>query len=180
MALYEILYGRRYRFPVHWEEVEEKRILGPKIIARIVQVIDKIKDIIKSVQDRQTSYADLLRKAIEFEAGEKIFLKVAPIKGVLRFDNKEKLRPQFIGPFKILDRIGNVTYLLALSPRPSAIHNVFHMSILRKYAHDPKHVISYDSLEVQKDLTYKDVPLEIIEMKIHALWKKEIASIKVR
>ncbi|XP_022867791.1 uncharacterized protein LOC111387467 [Olea europaea var. sylvestris] len=148
--------------------------------ALYVQVIDKIRDRIKSAQDRQKSYADQRRKSIEFEVGEKVFLKVAPIKGVLRFGKKGKLRPRFIDPFEILDRIENVAYRLALPPRLSVVHNVFHVSMLRKYVHDLEHVISYDSLEVQKDLTYEETPLEIVERKTHALRNKEIALVKVR
>ncbi|XP_022847497.1 uncharacterized protein LOC111370015 [Olea europaea var. sylvestris] len=105
---------------------------------------------------------------------------MAPIKGVLRFGKKGKLRPRFIGPFEILDRIGNVAYRLALPPRLSVVHNVFHVSMLRKYVHDSEHVISYDSLEVQKHLTYEETPLEIVERKTHALRNKEIALVKVR
>ncbi|XP_022868732.1 uncharacterized protein LOC111388279 [Olea europaea var. sylvestris] len=118
--------------------------------------------------------------SIEFEVSEKVFLKVAPIKRVLRFGKKGKLRPRFIGPFEILDKIGNVAYRPALPPRLSTVHNVFHVSMLRKYVHDPEYVISYDSLEVQKDLTYEETPLEIIEKKTHALRNKEIAMVKIR
>ncbi|XP_022847498.1 uncharacterized protein LOC111370016 [Olea europaea var. sylvestris] len=106
--------------------------------------------------------------------------RLAPIKGVLRFGKKGKLRPRFIGPFEILDRIGNVAYRLALPPRLSVVHNVFHVSMLRKYVHDSEHVISYDSLEVQKHLTYEETPLEIVERKTHALRNKEIALVKVQ
>jgi hypothetical protein len=154
--------------------------LGPEIIAMTVRAIDKIRDRIKVAQDRQKSYADQRRKSVEFEVGEKVFLKVAPMKGVLRFGKKGKLRPRFIGPFEILDRIGNVAYRLALPPRLSTVHNVFHVSMLRKYVHDPEHVINYDTLEVQKDLTYEEAPMEIIERKVHALRNKEVALVKIR
>ncbi|XP_022863071.1 uncharacterized protein LOC111383219 [Olea europaea var. sylvestris] len=108
-----------------------------------------------------------------------IFLKVAPIKGVLRFGKKGKLRPRFIGSFDVLERIGDVAYRLALPPELSAIHNVFHVSMLRKYLQDPSHVINHQILDVQHDLTYKEMPLRIPEIKIHVLRNKEIPLIKV-
>ncbi|XP_022851726.1 uncharacterized protein LOC111373420 [Olea europaea var. sylvestris] len=144
--------------------------------ALYVQAVDKIRDKIKSAQDRHESYSNLKRKSVEFEVGEKVFLKVALIKGFLRFGKKGKLKPRFIRPFEILERIRNVAYRLALPPRLSAVHNVFHVSMFRKYVHDPKHVISYDSLEVPKDLTYEEAPMEIIERKVHALRNTEEAT----
>lgn len=106
MAPYETLYGRRCRSPVHWDEVGEKRILGPEIVERTIEAIDQIRARIKAAQDRQKSYADTRRKDLEFQVGDKVFLKVAPMKGVLRFGKKSKLRPWYIGPFEILDKIG--------------------------------------------------------------------------
>lgn len=106
-----------------------------------MHVIDKIRERIESTQDRQKSYADQRRESIEFEVGEKVFLNVVPIKGVLRFGKKGKLRPRFIDLFEILDRIVNITYRLALPPRLSTVHNAFHVSMLKKYVHDPEHVI---------------------------------------
>lgn len=119
------------------------------------------------------------RKDLEFRIGDKVFLKVAPMKGVLRFGKKGKLRPRFIGPFDVLERIGDVAYRLALPPELSAIHNVFHVSMLRKYLQDPSHVINHQNLDVQQDLTYEEMPLRILERKIHVLRNREIPLIKV-
>ncbi|KAA0051223.1 pol protein [Cucumis melo var. makuwa] len=85
------------------------------------------------------SYADVRRKDLEFNVGDKVFLKVAPMKGVLRFEKKGKLSSHFVGPFEILERICPVAYRLALPPSLSAIHDVFHVSMLRKYVIDPSH-----------------------------------------
>lgn len=163
IAPYEALYGRRCRSPVHWDEVGEKRVLGPKIVGRTVEVIDKISARIKAAQDRQKSYANTRRKDLEFQVGDKVFLKVAPMKGVPRFGKKCKLRPRYIGPFEILDRVENVAYRLALPPELSAMHNVFHISMIKKYVHDPNHVVSYQTLEVQKDLPYEELPIKILD-----------------
>ena len=83
-----------------------------------------------------------------FEIGEHVFLKVSPTRGVIRFDKQGKLQPRFIGPFEILNRVGNVAYRLALPPTMVAIHPVFHVSMLRKYVYDPTHVISYEDLKL--------------------------------
>lgn len=161
-----------------------KRILGPEIVERIVEEIDQIRARIKAARDRQKSYADTRRKDLEFqvgeiERGEKVFLKVAPMKGVLRFGKKSKLRPRYIGPFEIFDKVGNVAYRLALPPELSAVHNVFHVSMIKKYVHDPNHVISYQTLEVQKDLSYEESPIKILDRKVHKLRNKEIQLVKI-
>lgn len=180
MAPYEALYGRRCRSPVHWDEVGEKRVLGPEIIEKTVEAIDKIRASIKAAHDRQKSYADTRRKDLEFNVGEKVFLKVAPMKGVFRFGKKGKLRPRYIGPFEILDRVGNVAYRLALPPGLSAVHNVFHVSMIKKYVHDPNRVVNYQFVEVQKDLSYEEVPIRILDRKVHKLRNKEIQLVKIQ
>jgi len=180
MSPYEALYGRRCRSPVYWDEVGERRILGPELIEKTVEAIDKIRLRIKAAQDRQKSYADQRRKDLEFEIGEKVFLKVAPMKGTIRFGKRGKLRPRFIGPFEILEKVGNVAYRLALPPELSAVHNVFHVSLLRKYIHDPSHVVNFQTISIQRNLSYEETPMCIIERKVHALRNKEIPLVKVQ
>ncbi|XP_022864192.1 uncharacterized protein LOC111384171 [Olea europaea var. sylvestris] len=162
----EALYGRRCRSLVHYDEVGEKRVLGPKIIERTVEVIDKIRTRIKAVKIRQKSYADTMRKDLEFEVGERVFLKVALIKDVLRFDKKGKLQPRYIKPFEILDRVVNVTYRLTLPLELSVVHYVFLISMIRKYRYDPDHMVNYQSLKVQKDLSYKELLIKILDRKV--------------
>ncbi|KAL6573208.1 hypothetical protein OROMI_012824 [Orobanche minor] len=180
MALYEALYGRKCRSPLYWSEVGEGKILGPELIGQTVEKIAEIRSRIKTAQDRQKSYADKRRKDIKFEIREKVFLKVAPMKGVIRFGKKGKLQPRFIGPFEILDRVGDLAYRLALPPELSAVHNVFHVSILRRYVHDPEHVCNYEELQVAGNLTYEEVPIAILERKIHKLRNKDVSLIKVQ
>lgn len=103
----------------------ERRILCPELIKKTVEAIENIKLRIKATQDRQKSYADQRRKDLEFEIREKVFLKVAPMKGTIFFGKRGKLRPRFIEPFKILEKVGNVAYRLALPPELSAVHNIF-------------------------------------------------------
>jgi hypothetical protein len=180
MAPYEALYGRRCRSPLYWDEVGERRILGPELVEKTVDAIYKIRSRIKTAQDRQKSYADKRRKELSFEVGDKVFLKVAPMKGILRFGKKGKLSPRFIGPFEIIEKIGNVAYRLALPPELSAVHNVFHISMLRKYITDPSHVVNVRSLDVQSDMTYEEAPAVILERKEHVLRNRRVPLVKVQ
>ncbi|XP_057533078.1 uncharacterized protein LOC130810976 [Amaranthus tricolor] len=107
----------------------------------------------KAAQDRQKSYADLRRKPLAFEVGDKVLLKVSPMKGVMRFGKKGKLSPKYIGPYEILERIGTVAYRSTLPPELSKVHDVFHVSQLRRYISDPSHVIPTESVEVEPNLT---------------------------
>ena len=95
----------------------------------------------KTAQYRQKSYVDKNRRPLEFEVGSNVFLKIFPIKGVTRFRKKRKLYPRFIGLFEVLERVGKVSYQLALSLVMSGVHDVFHVSMLCKYVHDPSHIL---------------------------------------
>ncbi|KAL5547586.1 hypothetical protein UlMin_002817 [Ulmus minor] len=104
----------------------------------------------KTAQSRQKSYTDKRKGPLEFQVGDSVFLKVVPMKGVKRFGKKGKLSPRYIGPFEILERIGKVAYKLALPPKLSSVHNVFHVSMLRKYISDPSHVLEHELIEDMK------------------------------
>ena len=132
-----------------------------------------------ATQSRQKSYADLKRKSVEFQVGDHVILRVSPMRGVKRFGVKGKLSPRFIGPFEVLDRIVEVAYRLAMPPSLSAIHNVFHVSMLRKYVSNPSHVRSYENLELDEDLSYEEKPVQILDRKEKVLRTKTIALVKV-
>ncbi|XP_060974158.1 uncharacterized protein LOC133039313 [Cannabis sativa] len=101
------------------------------------------------------------------------------MKGIRRFGKKGKLSPRFIGPFEILEKVGQVAYRLALPPSLLAVHNVFHVSMLRKYVSDPMHVLSYETLELQPDLSYDEQPVQILDRKEKVLRTKTILLVKV-
>ena len=122
---------------------------------------------------------DHSRKKVEFEVGDMVFLKVSPMKGVMRFGKKGKLSPRFVGPFEILKRIGKVAYELALPPTLAGVHNVFHVSMLRKYIPNPSHVLNYEPLKIKGNLTYEEVPIQILDRKDHVLCTKTITLVKV-
>ena len=115
-----------------------------------------------------------------FMEGDHVWLRVSPVKGVMRFGKKGKLRPRFIGPFEILSRVGEVAYKLAFPPSLSAVHAVFHASMLWKYIPNESHVISLDSVELGPDLTYEEEPISILEWQIRKLRTKELVSVKVQ
>ncbi|KAA0033749.1 pol protein [Cucumis melo var. makuwa] len=124
-----------------------------------------------TAQSRQKSYADVRRKDLEFEVGDKVFLKVAPMRGVLRFARRGKLSPRFVGPFEILERIG--------PPSLSTVHDVFHVSMLRKYVSDPSHVVDYEPLEIDENLSYVEQPVEVLTREVKTLRNKQIPLVKV-
>ena len=128
MAPYEALYGKKCRSPLYWDEVGERRVLGPDSVEEMIEIVRQIRERIKEAQDRQKSYADVRRTDLQFETGDKVFLKVASSKGITRFGVKGKLRPRFIGLYEILDRVGPVAYRLALPPCFGNVHDVFHVS----------------------------------------------------
>ena len=111
--------------------------------------------------------------------GDHVFLRVAPWKGVTRFGKRGKLNPRFIGPFEILERMGVVAYKLALPPNMARVHNAFHISMLRKYVKDPKHVIEIELDEIAEDITYEEIPVRILDKKEHVLRSKVIPQVKV-
>ena len=101
------------------------------------------------------------------------------MKGVMRFGKKDKLSPRYIGPFESLDRIGPVAYRVALPPALAGVHNVFHISMLRKYIPDPTHIIDYEPLQIQEDMTYAEEPIRILEKKEQVLRARTIPLVKV-
>ncbi|XP_050935666.1 uncharacterized protein LOC127144147 [Cucumis melo] len=107
------------------------------------------------------------------------FLKVAPIKGVLRFEKKRKLSPRFVGRFEILVQIGPVAYRLALPPAFPVIHDVFHVSMLRKYVADPTHVVDFEPLQINENLSYDKQSVEILAREVKMLRNRGITLVKV-
>ncbi|KAL0536899.1 hypothetical protein IC582_025862 [Cucumis melo] len=179
MAPFEALYGKCCRSPVCWDEVGEQRLMGPELVQSTNEAIQKIRSRMHTAQSRQKSYADVRRKDLEFEVGDKVFLKVAPMRGVLRFEKRGKLSPRFVGPFEILERIGPVAYRLALPPSLTTAHDVFHVSMLRKYVPDPSHVVDYEPLEIDENMSYTEQPVEILAREVKTLRNKEIPLVKV-
>ncbi|KAL0550281.1 hypothetical protein IC582_014788 [Cucumis melo] len=148
--------------PVCWREIGERRLLGPELVQTTNTAIQKTRACMLTAQSRQKSYADVRCKDVEFDMGDMVFLKVAPTKGVLRFEKKGKLSPRFVGPFEILEQIGLVAYRLALSPSFSVVHDVFHVT-------DPTHVVDFKPLQIDENLSYEEQPVEILAREVKRL-----------
>ena len=138
---YEALYGRPCRSPILWTEVGEGFITGPDMIRDTYEKVSLIRQRLLTAQSRQKSYADVRRRPLEFEVGDHVFLKVMPKRGVVKFGKRGKLSPRFIRPFEIIENVGTVAYRLALLLSMSGVHEVFHVSMLRRYTPDPAHVV---------------------------------------
>ncbi|KAA0059244.1 pol protein [Cucumis melo var. makuwa] len=154
MAPFEALYGRCCRSPFCWGEIGERRLLGPELVQTTNAAIHKIRARMLTAQSRQKSYADVRRKDLEFDVEDMVFLKVAPMKGVLSL------------PFGV-------------APSFSAVHDVFHVSMLRKYVADPTHVIDFQPLQIIENLSYEEQPVEILAREVKRLRNRGISLVKV-
>ncbi|XP_069145548.1 uncharacterized protein [Solanum lycopersicum] len=164
MAPFEALYGRRCRSPIGWFDAFEVRPWGTNLLKESLDKVKFIQDRLLMAQSRQKSYADRKVRDLEFMVGERVLLKVSPMKGVMTFGNNGKLIPRYIGPFEIVKRIIEVAYQLALPPGLSGVHPVFHISMLKMYHQGGAH----------------EETITILDRKIRKVRFKEIASVKVQ
>jgi len=179
MAPFEALYGRKCRTPLCWSDLDEALIIGPEMIQETTETIRKIQEHIRVAQSRQKSYGDKRRRPLEFQVGDKVFLKVSPTIGVKRFEVRGKLGSRCIGPYEIIERLNPVAYRVELPVELEHVHNVFHISQLRKHIPDPDHTIVSEPIDITKDLVYEERPAQILDRRIKQLCNKQIALVKV-
>nr|GFC69863.1 putative nucleotidyltransferase, ribonuclease H [Tanacetum cinerariifolium] len=153
-----MLYGRKCRAPICWGQVGEHVIEGPKMIEVTNEKVVVAKEKLKEARTRQKSYADKHRRSLEFQPGDRVFLKVSPALGVRRFE---------------------VWYRLALPPQFSHVHNVFHVSLLRGYKYHPLHVISYPLDQIRTDLSYVEEPEAYLDRQDRVMRNKTIPFVKI-
>ncbi|XP_069148274.1 uncharacterized protein [Solanum lycopersicum] len=149
MAPHEALYGTRCRSPIGWFKVSEAEFIGPDLVLQA-------KEKVKVIQERlklQNSYTYVRRKQLEFEVDDSVYLRVSPMKGVMRFGKKGKLSPRCIGPYRIYKRVGNVAYELELPQKLAVIHLVFHIFILKKCLDDPSLIVPIENIEIKDRLS---------------------------
>ncbi|XP_070045107.1 uncharacterized protein [Nicotiana tomentosiformis] len=180
MAPYVALYGRRCLSPVVWFETGEARLLGTYLVRDTLEKVKLIQDRLCIAESRQKSYADRKARNVAFMADKQVLLWVSPMKGAMRFGKKGKLNPRYIGPFEILERVGEVAYKLALPTILSTVHPVFHVSMLQKYYSDPSHVLDFSLVQLEKNLAYIEEPVAILDKQIQKLKSKSIASVKIQ
>nr|XP_025702582.1 uncharacterized protein LOC112803295 [Arachis hypogaea] len=179
MALYEALCGWKCQSLLCWYDASKVSVLGPDLVAETTEKIKKIRERILTAQSRQKSYADQIRKPLEFEVGEHLLLRVTLTIGIGRVIKTKKLNPRFIGLFEILRRFGPVAYQVALPPHLSNLHDVFHVSQLRKYTSDTAHVLEPESVELRENLSFQVTPVRIDNTSLKKLHGKEVQLVKV-
>nr|GEU84990.1 putative reverse transcriptase domain-containing protein [Tanacetum cinerariifolium] len=179
-APFEALYGRKCRSPVCWSEVGDSQLTGPKLIQETTKMIVQIKDRLLTSRSRQKSYADVRHKPMEFEVGDMVMLKVSPLKGVIRFGKRGKLSPRYIGPFKIIEKIGPVAYKLELPKKLHGIHNTFHVSNLKKCLADENLVIPLDEIQLDDKLYFIKETMEIMDRDVKQPKQSRIPIVKIR
>ncbi|KAD5960350.1 hypothetical protein E3N88_11822 [Mikania micrantha] len=177
---FEALYGRKCRSPVCWAEIGDSLITGPELVHETTEKIVQIRNRMAAARDRQKSYADKRRKPLEFQVGDRVLLKVSPWKGVIRFGKRGKLSPRYVGPFEILKRIGPVAYQLKLPDELSGVHDVFHVSNLKKCLSDETLIVPLEEIQVDEQLRFIEEPAEIMDREVKQLKQSKIPIVKVR
>ncbi|GKA51837.1 putative reverse transcriptase domain-containing protein [Tanacetum coccineum] len=177
---FEALYGRKCRSPICWAEVGDALLTGLEIIHETTKKIIQIKKRIQTTRDRQESYADRRCKPLEFEVGDKVMLKVSPWKGVIRFGKRGKLNPLYIGPFKILNKVGTLAYRLELPDKLSRVHSTFHVSNLKKCFVDEPLAIPLDEIQIDDKLNFIKEPVKSMDQEVKRLNQSRIPIMKIR
>ncbi|GJR93711.1 putative reverse transcriptase domain-containing protein [Tanacetum coccineum] len=175
-APFEALYGQKCRSPVCWAKVGDSQLTGPEIIQETTEKIVQIRQCLQAARDRQRSYGNVRRKPLEFQVGDRVMLKVSPRKGIFRFKKRGKLNPRYIGPFKILERIGPVEYKLDLPEELSSTHNTFHVFNLKKCLSDESLIILMKELQLDDKLNFVEEPMD---REIKQLKQSRIPIVKV-
>jgi hypothetical protein len=177
--------GRKCRTPLNWSETGESQVFGPDIIKEAGEQVQLIRNRLKAAQSRQKSYADSRRRPLTFQVGYFVYLRVTPLKGMQHFHKKGKLAPRYIGPYKILQRRGELSYKLELPPKLSEFHDVFHVSQLRKCLQAPNQPetlkeVDQDTIDLNHNLTYHERPIRILEKDVRLTHRRKINMYKVQ
>ena len=175
----EALYGKRCKSPIGWFEVGEPSLLGPDLIYKTLEKVHIIRNRLETAYSQEKSYADQRRKDLEFEEGDKVYLKILPMKGVVRFCKKGKLSPRYLGPYRIFQRVGKVAYELKIPSELALVNLVFHVSMLKKCIGDPKSILPIEDLGMKDNISYEEVPVQVLDRQIKRLRNKKVASVRV-
>ena len=176
---FEVLYCNKCRTLVCWDEVGERRLISPELVQITSKKVKVVRDNLKTARDRHKSYADNRRRDLQFEIGDRVFLKISPWKGFFRFGKRGKLSPRFIGPYEIVSKVGPVSNKLKLLLELSRIHDTFHVSMLRKCIPDPSHVLRELPVQLKENMTYEERLVQIVDHKEQVLRSRVIPFVKV-
>jgi hypothetical protein len=179
MAPFEMLYGHRCRTPLLWSETRERKVFGPHVLQEAEKQVCIVMENLRVAQSRQKSYADHRRIELSFEVRDFVYFKVSPMRGLHCFRVRGKLAPRFIGPLKILEKRGEVAYQLELPPQLSDVHDVFHVSQLKKCLRVMGEQIPMEDLDA-KDLSSQAYPIKILETSERVTRNKRIKVCKVQ
>ncbi|GJV04313.1 putative reverse transcriptase domain-containing protein [Tanacetum coccineum] len=179
-APFEALYGRKCRSPVCWAEVGQVQLTGLEMVKETIEKVILIKQRMQAARDRQKSYANLKRKPMEFQVRDRVVLKVSPWKEVVRFGKRGKLNPRYVGPFKVLEKVGSIAYKLELPQELSRVYNTFHVSNLKKCYSDEPLAVMLEGLHVDDKLHFVKEPVEIMDREVKQLKQSRIPIVKVR
>jgi hypothetical protein len=180
MAPFEVLYGRRCRSPLNWIEPGEKIIFGPDLVEEAKATVRRIQDNLKAVKSRQETYANKRHRPLEFKVGNHVYFRVSPMKGVKRFGVKQKLAPRYIRPFLILEKCGIVAYKLDLQPSLARVHDIFHVSQMKKCLKAPVDVVLPEVTPLVADLSYPEHPIKVLDQKDRVTRHKIIKFFKLQ
>ncbi|GJW89211.1 putative reverse transcriptase domain-containing protein [Tanacetum coccineum] len=161
-------------------QIGDSQLTGLELVRETTEKIVQIKNRLLTARSRQKSYADVRRKPMEFSVGDMVMLKVSPWKGVIHFGKRGKLSPRYIGPFKIIERIGLVAYKLELPEKLRGIHNTFHVSNLKRCLADENLIIPFEEIQLDDKLHFIEEPVEIMDREVKRLKQSRIPIVKVR
>ncbi|XP_070017340.1 uncharacterized protein [Nicotiana sylvestris] len=147
---------------------------GPNLVHQSIEKVKIIKERLKTAQSHQKSYLDVRRRDLEFQEDDWVFLRVSAINGIIRFGKKGKLSPRYVRPYRIIQRIGQVAQRLELPPEMSLVYPVFHVSMLKKVVGDPSLIVPAETVEVNEELTYEDIPVAIPDRHVRKLKNKKL------
>eukprot|EP00253_Pinus_taeda_P015383 PITA_15383 len=179
MSPFKVLYRRKFRTPSSWGGPEDRLMLGPEMLKEMEEMVKRVRDNLKVAQDRQKKFADRKRNFKEYQIGEHVYVRIRAKKSTLQWSSCAKLEPRFCGPFQILARVGPVAYQLTL-PNHIRVHNVFHVLVLKKYVYDPKHIISWQDIQVELEGEFLVEPVSILDRRRVVLRKRAIIQVKVQ
>jgi hypothetical protein len=177
---FEVLYGRRCHTPLNWIEPGEKVIFGPDLVEEAEATVHCIQDNLKAAKSRQETYANKRHQPLEFEVGDHVYLRVLPMKDMKRFGVKEKLAPRYIRPFPILEKWGSVAYKLDMPSSLAGVHDIFHVSQLKKCLMAPMDVILPEVTPLEADLSYPEHPIMVLDQKDRVTRHKTIKFFKIQ